>query len=90
MQDAIESLAKELKEMNDDLSLIEARSWVELLWEDFEATRAKAGRKYEGAETTHKIVKHWVQQYGANIKEFAERHPKYKKLIYGNDDKPIH
>ncbi|SER58470.1 WVELL protein [Gracilibacillus ureilyticus] len=90
MNDAIESLAKELQESNPDLSLIEARSWVELLWEDFEATRAKAGRKYEGAETTLRIVRHWIQQYGTHLNEFAERYPKYKKLIYNNEDKPLH
>ncbi|MFC4401499.1 YfhJ family protein [Gracilibacillus xinjiangensis] len=90
MHESIESLAKELQQTNQELSLIEARSWVELLWEDFETTRAKAGRKYEGAEVTLKIVRHWIKQYGSNLSEFAERYPKYKRLIYNNDNKPFH
>ncbi|MFC4388839.1 YfhJ family protein [Gracilibacillus marinus] len=86
MHEAIEMLAEELKARNPQLSTIEARSWVELLWEDFESTRAKAGRKYEGVEMTKRIVQYWIKQYGSNLEEFAERHPKYSKMIYGNRD----
>ena len=46
MQEEIQRLAEELHQKNPSLTLLEARSWVELLWEDFKSTRAKAGRKY--------------------------------------------
>ncbi|SHN28565.1 YfhJ family protein [Gracilibacillus kekensis] len=89
MQEEIQRLAEELQEKNPSLTILEARSWVELLWEDFETTRAKAGRKYEGAEVTQKIVRYWIQQYGASLDDFIKRHPKYQKLINGSN-RPIH
>lgn len=90
MHEAIHRLALELHEKNPSLTLLEARSWVELLWEDFETTRAKAGRRYEGAEVTHKIVRHWIQQYGDQLDDFVTRYPKYQHLVYGDDDHTIH
>ncbi|WP_163539983.1 YfhJ family protein [Gracilibacillus sp. YIM 98692] len=85
MHKEIEKLADELLAKNPSLTTLEARSWVELLWEDFESTRAKAGRKYEGVEVTMKIVRHWIEQYGDKLDDFAERYPKYKKMVNGNN-----
>ena len=89
MEEAIQRLAIELHERNPSMTLLEARSWVELLWEDFESTRAKAGRKYEGAEVTQKIVRHWIQQYGDELDDFVTRYPKYQKLVNG-DNQTLH
>ncbi|WP_035725885.1 YfhJ family protein [Gracilibacillus boraciitolerans] len=85
MHDVVQRLAKELHQKNSSLTILEAISRVELLWEDFESTRAKAGRKYEGTEVTQKIVRHWIQQYGDSLDDFSERYPKYKKLLNGNN-----
>ncbi|ENH95758.1 hypothetical protein J416_14382 [Gracilibacillus halophilus YIM-C55.5] len=87
MREAIERLTQELYEKNQSLTLEEARSWVELLWEDFEATRAKAGRSYQGEEVTEKIVRHWVHQYGGKLQEFMKNNPKYQDKIYRGEDK---
>ncbi|WP_209124074.1 YfhJ family protein [Alkalihalobacillus sp. BA299] len=46
MNERFERLAQELR--NNQLFYGQARKWVESLWEDFEATRAKAGRTYKG------------------------------------------
>ncbi|MGN8646886.1 YfhJ family protein [Gracilibacillus sp. HCP3S3_G5_1] len=86
MQDEIQRLAEELHQKNPSLTLLEARSWVELLWEDFESTRARAGRKYEGIEVTKKIVRHWIEQYGDKLDDFATRYPKYQQLINGGNN----
>ncbi|MDX8047659.1 YfhJ family protein [Gracilibacillus sp. S3-1-1] len=87
MQEEIKILAEELHEKNPSLTILEARSWVELLWEDFESTRAKAGREYEGVEVTKKIVRHWIEQYGDKLNDFATRYPKYQQLINGGNSR---
>lgn len=48
MDDDYRRLSELLLEKNPQLTEEEARTWVELLWEDFETTYAKAGRKYRG------------------------------------------
>ncbi len=44
MNELFHQLAEALLEKNGQLNYEEARTWVEILWEDFETTRAKAGR----------------------------------------------
>nr|WP_181350736.1 YfhJ family protein [Thalassobacillus sp. CUG 92003] len=78
MEDIFDRLAKQLHAKNETLSAEEARTWVELLWEDFESTRAKAGRTYEGKDVTENIVMHWIEQYGAHLHHIASNYPKYK------------
>lgn len=78
MTDYHERLTKLLLDKNDYLSSAQARIWVELLWDDFETTYAKAGRPYQGIEVTEKVVKQWIQQYGENLHEFVAINPKYK------------
>lgn len=56
MEQYFERLTEQLMEKNNMLTYEEARTWVELLWSDFETTYAKAGRKYKGQETTERIV----------------------------------
>jgi hypothetical protein len=81
MNDYQERLTRLLLDKNDFLSSAQARIWVELLWEDFEATHAKAGRPYQGIETTERVVKQWIQQYGGNLHEFVAENPKYKDYL---------
>jgi hypothetical protein len=81
METKFQELAELLQQQNERLSVDEARTWVEILWEDFEATRAKAGRKYEGQEMTESIVRQWIQHYGQRLDEFLERNPKYHHLF---------
>lgn len=79
MQDYIERLTKSLLEKNDQLSYAEARTWVELLWEDFEATYAKAGHKYKGKEMTEKVLRQWIDNYGSRLHDVLKNNPKYQK-----------
>ncbi|WP_077624358.1 YfhJ family protein [Sediminibacillus massiliensis] len=81
MQENINRLAERLYDKNQTLSLEEARAWVELLWEDFAATRAKAGRKYESEDVIEQVVSKWVEHYGPNLHEFLENNPEYKKMF---------
>lgn len=81
MNEYQEALANMLLEKNKDFTYDQALTWVELLWEDFESTYAKAGQKYLGSEMTEKVVRQWIEHYGGNLHEFVARNPKYKHLL---------
>jgi hypothetical protein len=85
MNEYIEQLTKKLLEQNDTLSYSQARTWIELLWEDFESTYAKAGRPYMGKEMAEKIVTQWITHYGAKLHEFVATNPKYAHLLNRDD-----
>ncbi|RLQ92377.1 YfhJ family protein [Falsibacillus albus] len=86
MNEYIDKLTDLLLIKNDQISHGRARSLVELLWEDFETTYAKAGHEYKGREMTAKVVIHWIEQYGERLHEFAARNPRYKHLLEDSDD----
>lgn len=81
MNDYHEKLTKLLLDKNDHLSYNQARTWIELLWEDFETTFAKAGHEYQGSEMTERIVKQWIENYGDKLHDFAAVNPKYEKYF---------
>ncbi|HEY4531847.1 MAG TPA: YfhJ family protein [Kurthia sp.] len=81
MEEKIVELAQLLQESNDQLSAEKAKTWVELLWSDFEATYARAGYTYKGAELTEKMIRQWIESYGATLHEFVARNPKYADLL---------
>ncbi|MCA1024155.1 hypothetical protein GLW04_14950 [Halobacillus litoralis] len=81
MNEIYQRLAEALYKKNENLTMDEALTWVELLWEDFETTRAKAGREYEGKKVTEQIVTQWIQNYGPRLHEFAATNSKYKKML---------
>lgn len=81
LKDYQERLAEILAEKNQHLSYTQALTWVELLWDDFETTYAKAGREYKGSEMTERIVRQWIENYGDKLHEFVARNPKYKHLL---------
>ena len=58
MNDYYERLTSLLMEKNPRLSYKRARTWVELFWEDFETTYAKAGREYQGKQSLKKWLEH--------------------------------
>lgn len=79
MNDIYDRLVKRLLEKNDFLSYHQAKVWIEILWEDFEVTRAKAGFEYEGKPVTEKIVNKWIDSYGSQLHHF--KNPKYNHLL---------
>ncbi len=81
MNDYQQRLTKLLLDKNDYLSYAQASIWVELLWEDFEITNAQAGKPYQGLETTERVVKKWIQQYGEGLHEFAVQNPRYHEYL---------
>jgi hypothetical protein len=85
MNEYFERLTNLLLEKNQNLSYTKARTWVELLWEDFETTYAKAGRTYRGKELTERVVRQWIENYGPRLHEFVARNPKYKHLLSTDD-----
>ncbi|MBB5326141.1 hypothetical protein HNQ34_003260 [Anoxybacillus tepidamans] len=85
MNEYFARLTNYLLEKNDSLTYAQARTWVELLWEDFETTYARAGYSYKGKELTEKVVRQWIDQYGARLHEFQTMNPKYKHLLNQND-----
>lgn len=88
MDARFQRLADRLYELNDHLSIDEARMWVEFLWEDSEATRAKSGREYVEQHITEQMVLRWIEQYGPMLHELKENHPKYRKMFEENN--PYH
>ncbi|WP_078551896.1 YfhJ family protein [Bacillus alkalicellulosilyticus] len=80
MNERFEKLANQLLEKNENLSYGQARAWVESLWEDFEATYAKAGREYKGQEMTEKVVLHYIEQYGDKLHQFEIKNKKFAHL----------
>ncbi|MGG3562843.1 YfhJ family protein [Neobacillus rhizosphaerae] len=76
-----EELTRLLLEKNNELSFEQARTWVELLWDDFETSYAKAGREYKGSEMTEKIVRQWIENYGNRLHDFIATNPKYKHFL---------
>lgn len=89
MNDYQERLTKILLGKNPQLSYSLARTWVELLWDDFETTSAKAGRTYQGSEMTERIVLQWIENYGGKLHEFVAKNPKYKDYLK-QDTKTLH
>ncbi|RFU68157.1 hypothetical protein D0469_12885 [Peribacillus saganii] len=90
MEEYRESLKEMLLKKNKNISNSLAQTWVDLLWEDFEATYAKAGHDYAGSEMTLRVVKQWIENYGDKLHEFIATNPKYKHLLEEKDNKPLH
>lgn len=67
-----EWLTKHLLEENSHLSPEKARTWVEAIWEDIEATRAKGGYKYRGKEQTAQLVEQWIRSHGKHVHHLSE------------------
>lgn len=88
MKEYQQKLVELLLEKNNQLSVHQAQTWVELLWDDFETTRAKAGREYKGSEMTERIVRQWIENYGERLHEFFSENPRYKYLF--EEDKNQH
>ncbi|MCP3762120.1 YfhJ family protein [Domibacillus sp. A3M-37] len=86
MEETFRKLTERLLQRNSRLSVTRARTWVELLWEDFETTYAKAGHDYRGKELTEKMVTQLIDSYGTKLHEFAARNPKYKHLLDDSND----
>ncbi|RFU69404.1 YfhJ family protein [Bacillus sp. V59.32b] len=86
MNEHHERLTDLLLEKNNTITFETARTWIELLWEDFEATYAKAGHEYAGPEMTARVVKQWIENYGEKLHEFVENNSKYKHLLNKKED----
>lgn len=86
MEQYIEKLTKDLLEKNPNMPVGRARVWVELLWSDIEASSARAGYEFKGAQHTEKMVSHLIASYGDKLHEFAGRNPKYVHLLDSSED----
>lgn len=86
MERSLERLTALLLEKNPALPVGRARTWVELLWSDYEATSAKAGYDFRGAEYTEHLVRQLINSYGDKLHLFAGKNPKYAHLLDTSDD----
>lgn len=84
MEANVERLTQELLAKNPNMSVNRARTWVELLWSDYESTSAKAGYSFRGADYTENLVRQLIMSYGDKLHLFAAKNPKYADLL--NDD----
>ncbi len=87
MNEHIEQLTNMLLEKNNSLAYAQARTWIELLWDDFETSSAKAGAPYMGSEMAERIVTGWIMRYGSELHEFVATNPKYAHLLNQDDFK---
>ncbi|MGI1822433.1 YfhJ family protein [Exiguobacterium sp. TRN 1102] len=76
-----ERLAVILKEKNDVLNDSEAVTWVEVLWEDFETSLAKAGEPYPGEAKAFQYVIQQIDAYGSQLHLFQTKNEKFKHLM---------
>ena len=86
MQQSIDKLTEELLAKNPNMSVGRARTFVELLWSDYESTSAKAGYSFRGAEYTENLVRQLINSYGDKLHLFAGKNPKYAHLLDTSDD----
>ncbi|WP_332691466.1 YfhJ family protein [Halalkalibacter lacteus] len=88
MEDRFQRLTEQLLSINSNITVTQARTWVESLWEDFETTRAKGGWSYKGQDATEKIVVKWIEQYGPFLHKYASNKEKFSHL--NQDDQRKH
>ena len=81
MLDNIKRLTELLMEKNPELPEDKAMLWVELLWSDYEATSAKAGYKFQGADFTENLVRQLITSYGDKLHLFIAKNAKYADLL---------
>ncbi|PLT33009.1 YfhJ family protein [Bacillus sp. V5-8f] len=86
MKEHQEMLTDLLLVKNREISFEQARTWIELLWEDFEATYAKAGHEYAGPEMTARMVRKLVENHGERLHDFFTNNPKYRHLLEKEDN----
>ncbi|QNR20286.1 hypothetical protein HNY42_04765 [Exiguobacterium sp. Helios] len=87
--EALKGLSEELQEVNETLTPLEALTWVEVLWEDFEATLARAGEKYQGEAVAVHFVQQQIKQHGSMLHRFNTTNEKFKHLMIGRDDQSL-
>jgi hypothetical protein len=80
---ALKQLAEDLLQVNDVQTPDEALTWVEVLWEDFEAALARAGEKYQGEAGAVHFVEQQIKQHWAMLHRFNTTNEKFKHLMTG-------
>ena len=86
MESNFNRLTELLLEKNPNMSSERARTWVELLWSDYESTSARAGYSFRGADYTENLVKQLINSYGDKLHLFAAKNPKYAHLLNTEED----
>lgn len=81
MIDNIKRLTELLMEKNPELSEEKAMLWVELLWSDYEATSARAGYTFQGADYTENLIRQLIISYGDKLHLFIAKNKKYADLL---------
>ena len=86
MEQLFNKLTQQLLDKNPEMPIGRARTWVELLCSDFDASSAKAGVDYRGAEYTGRMVSQLIEIYGDKLHLFAAKNPKYAHLLDDGED----
>lgn len=80
MNDFIERLTNRLLGQNDHISYSEARTWIELLWEDFEISVNNDGSvEKHSHKKTEEMFNHWIDRYGPRLHRELLEKPKYRE-----------
>lgn len=69
MYEHLDELVASLLAENSQLDKEKAVWWVEMLWNDFESSYAKAGYPYKGPDYTADYVAKQIKQHGKHLHE---------------------
>lgn len=83
-----EELILQLIAQEPSLTYHQARTWIELMWDDIATTHAKALFSVMEDEKIASIIRHWIKGHGDHLKDFIATNPLYKHLL--EDDTIIH
>lgn len=75
---------------NPNLTEEKAQAWVEAIWEDIEATRAKGGHKFVERHQTFQQVAQWIRSHGKHVHHLSDDPVAYIMLKGKKSNGPLH
>lgn len=88
MKQIQEQLIIELIAKNPNFNYNQARTWVELMWDDISTNYAKAAFTQLSDDRVAGIIRSWIEGHGERLHEFIAKNPLYKHLM--DDDTIMH
>jgi len=76
--------------VNPNLTEEKAKAWVEAIWEDIEATRAKGGHKIVENHQTFQQVAQWIRSHGKHVHYLSDDPVAYIMLKGKKSNGPLH
>ena len=81
MKELQEELIVALIAKNNHFNYNQARTWVELMWDDISTNYAKAAFTQLSEDRVASIIRSWIDGHGERLHEFIAKNPLYKHLL---------